>query len=252
MKTLILGTVWQFALLLFLFAKDKNDGHKNLFKLQAWSASDVFFTVILVNFLAYFEYAVEYFLLQSYSIDWSLLRVHPYVFHVLLFLVLITLFKFRFKKNLSALGYGTGNRAKIIGVGMLAAFCNYSVLIALRLAIGGTSGPVEIAGNFGTILDAGVFVFMTVLAGPAIEEAICRGIFYSPYRKKYGPGTAILLTALLFSALHYKAPSFSVVACGVCYGIVYEKTESILASIIAHGATNALILAAPLKFLVIS
>lgn len=86
-----------------------------------------------------------------------------------------------------------------------------------------------------------IFTFYLTLAllAPVCEEVIFRGFFYTGLRSKTGVGLALLLSALLFSAIHFDpgamVPLFTL---GLLFGFVYEKTRSLIPSMVAHGLWN--------------
>lgn len=89
-----------------------------------------------------------------------------------------------------------------------------------------------------------------VLFWPIIEELFFRGLILKNFLRRYSPIYAILLSSLLFGLHHYswfigqQAKSLDnalfYVACGVLYGIIYYKTNSLISVIIAHMTWNIL------------
>jgi membrane protease YdiL (CAAX protease family) len=90
---------------------------------------------------------------------------------------------------------------------------------------------------------------LIVLAGavlaPIAEETFFRGYVFASYRVRYGPLVAAVLSALLFGALHLNVQAFVPIFCmGLLLAWLYQRTESLLPGIIAHGLNNALAFAA--------
>lgn len=88
------------------------------------------------------------------------------------------------------------------------------------------------------------FYLLLLLGGiiaPLKEETIFRGLFYPPLRQDYGRGQAMIFTAALFAVLHLDLVRFLPLFLG---GLVlvwlFEKTESLWPSILAHGTWNIL------------
>ncbi|EEF62150.1 CPBP family intramembrane glutamic endopeptidase [Pedosphaera parvula] len=82
--------------------------------------------------------------------------------------------------------------------------------------------------------------FATIMA-PVAEECLFRGILY-PTIKKYG-GTSIALwsTSLAFAAIHANLPIFiPLTVFAMVLTWLYEKTDNLLACIIAHGLFNTI------------
>jgi membrane protease YdiL (CAAX protease family) len=98
--------------------------------------------------------------------------------------------------------------------------------------------PGEVAG---TLLGV-------VVAAPVLEEVLFRGIVYGSLRARLGPAPSALLSAALFAAVHgYSLIGTATVFLGaVVWALVYERTRSLLPSLLDHGANNALASAADL------
>jgi len=86
---------------------------------------------------------------------------------------------------------------------------------------------------------------MAVIVAPAAEEAIFRGYLYGAARRFAGPTGSMLAASLLFAAVHIHLPAFlGLFALAMALNIIYEKTGSLWAPVIMHGAFNACSLAA--------
>ena len=91
-----------------------------------------------------------------------------------------------------------------------------------------------------------------LLVGP-IEELLFRGVAQGVLRRPFGVPTAIVLASSMFGLIHWVALSgtptekFAYVAIaallGVVLGVLYERTESILAPALAHGVYNSTLFA---------
>lgn len=246
MEFLIFYAIGQSFLLLFLFAKDKNDGEKEFFREQKWSASDIVLLVLSINVLE----LLLYYLLETPFIYRSLyqliLRKNPHIFHSFILLLLtcaflITLLRFRIKQNIKILGFKKNNLLKNIGLGMTTAFIFSLISVIIDLTTGPDSSAIEIVReikNLSGLSDYILYFLVIVILGPIVEESIYRGMLYSPYRKKYGPTKAIIITSLFFSVIHLKVGFGCVFIYGLVYGALYERTESIVPPIVAHGLSN--------------
>ena len=83
-------------------------------------------------------------------------------------------------------------------------------------------------------------VFFALVIAPVSEEALFRGILY-PTIKQYGfPRAALWGTSLLFAAVHVNLPAFlPLVILAIVLTILYERTNNLLACIVAHSLFNA-------------
>lgn len=200
---------------------------------QRWKASDVVITMVLVNFLF-----VAYYLLSKYSS----LKVKPSILHISLFGMLIILFKLKFKQSIRILGFKKDNLLKIIGLSLGVAFFNCLIFYILYLLFGKPETfslyTVKELKYLNSISDYARYLGMSIILVPLIEESINKGILYSPYRKKYGPIKAIIIISLFFSSGHLGGGLLPSFIAGIFNGVLYEKTESIIAPIVAHGAYN--------------
>lgn len=240
MKPLLSVTIWQVLIIVFLIAKDKNDGEKELFKAQPWRSADILLVICLINIFAY----SSYFLSSTRFIRSFFEISRQFLFHSFILLIIIALVKIRAKQSFSILGYKKDDLKKVVGLGIATAFSIYLILNILYFAFakyGTYAGNIieEIKG-FEKPLDYIVYMLMAVIIGPIIEESLYRGIMYAPFRKKYGPTKAIFINALLFSVGHYGVSIVPCLFAGILFSLLYEKTESIISSIVAHSINNLL------------
>lgn len=104
-------------------------------------------------------------------------------------------------------------------------------------------------GESGTAVPSGfsetVFAVMAVcVAAPILEEILCRG-FIMHYLKEYGVVINLIVSAAVFSMLHFSPDTFFVIFfMGILLGVIRLATNSLWASIIAHAANNAVAFAA--------
>lgn len=86
------------------------------------------------------------------------------------------------------------------------------------------------------------FITVSILA-PVSEELYFRGMVYPLMRSRFGVGAALVFSGLFFSSLHFDL--FRLVpiwAGGIVLAYFYEKTGSLVTSIIAHSTWNTLML----------
>lgn len=81
------------------------------------------------------------------------------------------------------------------------------------------------------------------IIAPIVEEFLYRGVLLEHMRKRYNPLTAVIVSSLFFGIahlnLHQGVNAFFI---GLCLGVVYIKTNSLLASIFFHLANNTLVM----------
>ncbi len=144
--------------------------------------------------------------------------------------------------------FGKGERlsvcvilAILIAVGGFCAFGFVNGVIAEGL----TAIGLKVASSELTINGAGEYIFLIVFAAilPAItEETFFRGVLIKSFSEA-GTVFSVLFSACLFSVYHCSATQLVYqFIFGVCFGIVYVKSKSVLPSMIAHFLNNAAVL----------
>lgn len=86
------------------------------------------------------------------------------------------------------------------------------------------------------------FVAISVLA-PISEEIYFRGMAYPVFKARFGKIPAMIISALFFASMHmdiYRLLPICLGGIGLAY--LYEKTGSLITSIIAHSTWNTLML----------
>ncbi len=137
---MVFSIIVQLFLLLFLFAKDKNDGEKELFKRQQWKVSDVVIVLLLMEAYPLYFVLVAYIFLKL-NIDLRPLihslsnRDIGFYASAVELLLLILLFKLKFKQNIRILGLGKANLRKNIGLGILIGLAAFMTVNGLYLLI---------------------------------------------------------------------------------------------------------------------
>lgn len=97
----------------------------------------------------------------------------------------------------------------------------------------------EAAGRLAAAPAAGLLQ-VCVLA-PVMEEILMRGLVLGGLKNSYGTLAALLISALLFAALHFNmVQTLSAFVCGVVLGVLYLKTGSLLCCMAAHCGYNAI------------
>ena len=78
----------------------------------------------------------------------------------------------------------------------------------------------------------------TIFISPISEELIFRGVFLNRLQLAVPVVFAVLISSLLFAALHSFGSIFSAFIFGVCIAILYLKTDNIFVPIFAHFLHN--------------
>jgi len=84
-------------------------------------------------------------------------------------------------------------------------------------------------------------IILIAVAAPFIEETLFRGLLFGSMRTYLGKWTAIIISAAIFSALHFDSIGFFPrFVLGIGLGYLYVKHQSIYPSIGLHGLNNLL------------
>jgi len=90
-----------------------------------------------------------------------------------------------------------------------------------------------------------LMAFFGIVVAPLMEELFFRGLLYPLVRRSLGVVGGVLLTAVLFAAIHGAqlgnawAPVFSIFVVGVALTLVRERTGSVAASFLTHSGYNS-------------
>jgi membrane protease YdiL (CAAX protease family) len=147
----------------------------------------------------------------------------------------------------SKIGFG---RAVATGaVLLLAAYPLVLVASALtQTLLRGVSekqGIVELFNASSTLEQRVLIIVLAVAIAPIAEEFFFRFFLYGVMKQYFGAGIGVVVSALLFAAVHAHLPSFApLFVLGICFTIAYEWTGSLLVSMTMHALFNALALVA--------
>ena len=82
-------------------------------------------------------------------------------------------------------------------------------------------------------------IFFAVVLAPVAEEFVFRGLLFSTAKKLGWPKLGWIGVSLLFALIHVNAPTFlSLFVFALALTWLYEKTDGLLAPIIAHSLFN--------------
>ncbi|MGB0774210.1 MAG: lysostaphin resistance A-like protein [Akkermansiaceae bacterium] len=82
--------------------------------------------------------------------------------------------------------------------------------------------------------------FMAIIVAPLAEEIVFRGYFYPIIKRCGGATLAIILTSLMFAAVHTNVPALlPLFFLAVLFALAYEITGTLWAPILIHAAFNA-------------
>jgi|SRR5579871_3925728 len=215
-----------------------------------WSYRDVFFFVGLIfpSFVIalILVQAVARFIPFGRGFDELLMQL---VLYILIFGGLYAIFRLRYEQPFwRSLGWGPPFRwanLSFLG-GPLLAFANGYLGYAIRVP--------EIQNPFQQMLldrpSIVLFAIFAVIIGPLCEELAFRGFLMPLLVRDLGAGAGVLVTALIFGAIHAPEYQYSwkhaalICLAGVVFGWVRYRTGSTAASTFMHSSYNLTQLAA--------
>lgn len=115
-----------------------------------------------------------------------------------------------------------------LSIGLVTTFPSLDFLVNFSVPSMSFMSYVPIIGSF----------ISTIIISPIFEELLFRGIFLNKLKLFVPTVFAVLITSLLFGALHSFGSMISAVIFGICMAIMYLKTENICVPIFAHFLNN--------------
>ena len=89
--------------------------------------------------------------------------------------------------------------------------------------------------------DTALLIIFFCIVAPAAEEMLFRAFFYPPLLLRFGRAAGILLTALIFAAMHLNMWTFlPLFVGGLGFALLYDKFRNLWVNICAHMTWNIL------------
>jgi membrane protease YdiL (CAAX protease family) len=166
-------------------------------------------------------------------------------------LLATVLFWIRVVHRTSPTSLGTGRKPWLdaligAGVGILLVPTSEYSLVLIRWVAAALGHPLADpqqvpADVVGTAL--ALFGPVAILAAPIAEEAFFRGFLYQGLRRRHRVLVSAAVSAIVFGLVHYVGPSslqliLPLALVGFGLALVYERRQSLLASICAHAVFN--------------
>ncbi len=122
-----------------------------------------------------------------------------------------------------------------------------SLLVLILQSLVHPTGKVPIEELLNDRQNARLFMLMAVFLAPFFEETVFRGYLYPLFARKLGTGPGILLTGVLFGALHGAQLGWTfgyvgiLSAVGVIFTFVRARTGTVFASFLMHFGYNSVL-----------
>ena len=168
-----------------------------------------------------------------------------YVGLILYFVYRLRFFGEEFKHDLNNIFSKMPFKSLIIIV-LVNVFFSYGMLYISIFALNAIPGfrqfiytPIFSIVGMNTLAGAGALI-STVIISPICEELTVRGVFLNRLKYLVPTSFAIVISSLLFGALHGYGNVISAFVFGICMCIIYLKTKNVLTCIFAHFLNNLL------------
>lgn len=155
-----------------------------------------------------------------------------------IYIVIIFYFIFKLRGQISGVGEDISqlfqpNLVKnVLMIVVLNIFFSYGMLYLTNFALNDFSLPNLFNSFLTTSVIASIFI------SPISEELIFRGVFLNRLRLAVPTVFAVLISSLLFAALHSVGSIFSAFIFGICVAILYLKTDNIFVPMLIHFLNN--------------
>ena len=83
---------------------------------------------------------------------------------------------------------------------------------------------------------------LSVLIGPFVEEFLFRGVLLNKWAEGFGIKKAVILSSLLFMALHLNSFFVPQFILGILLAIIYVKTKTLIYPLLLHSINNFIVL----------
>ena len=161
-----------------------------------------------------------------------------------LYVIVVFYFVFRLKDSLSSLKsdfkevFFKDNLKVIVFVVILNIFISYGFLYLADYLLGVFPDLNLILSFHMSHSIAYASLFVTVVISPICEELIFRGVFYNRFKLIVPVLFAVLVSSLVFAALHSFGNILSAFIFALSMAVLYVKTDNILIPITAHFLNN--------------
>ncbi|WP_142829728.1 CPBP family intramembrane glutamic endopeptidase [Planococcus soli] len=110
------------------------------------------------------------------------------------------------------------------------------------IGVGTENSKTESLQSQMTLLNFAIGFVSAVIISPIYEEIFYRGFLYRFFSSRYGVLSGMLISSLIFTVVHI--PTFNTLpvnfVSGLIFSWVYQKTGSIIPSILIHGIFNGI------------
>jgi membrane protease YdiL (CAAX protease family) len=173
------------------------------------------------------------------------LLVAQIVAYIPLLAAALPLLPFAARRSLGEIGLHppTGSDVRAGALGMIAMYVFAEAAAVLQKFAFHVEGTQQAVRLFGTTHDRTLIyglIGLAVFIAPVVEELLFRGFVFNALLRYVNVGLAAVVSGIIFGIAHFDATAFFPLACGgIVLALVYYRTGSLTASMLTHGAFNA-------------
>lgn len=154
-----------------------------------------------------------------------------------------------YKKDLILTGqYGQKSKGTAVGIKQVLAVVGITICLSIGLNNVISMSPlVQMSEEYQNASDAfygstlGIELLGSALITPYLEELLHRGVVFGRLRRRMGMWPAVLVSALIFAALHFNMVQFIYAfLLGIVFALFVEKTGKLSSAVIAHVVANGI------------
>lgn len=133
--------------------------------------------------------------------------------------------------------------------GIFLAFFSQSIAGMIELAIGIETGSENTQYLISVISKLPIFIIITSVIGPILEEVVFRKIIFGSLYKRWNFFISALLSSFIFGLVHFEFEHIILyTAMGFTFAFLYAKTQRILVPIAAHVMMNTTVVLGQIVF----
>ncbi|MDR4507947.1 MAG: CPBP family intramembrane metalloprotease [Candidatus Brocadiaceae bacterium] len=159
----------------------------------------------------------------------------------------------KYHQSITMLGLSLENLSRNIKQGVKRYLITLPLIMLAGFLINAISNYYEITPEMQDVVEwvlsekSGFVLFSLIFFGsviaPVFEEIIFRGFLQSALKNSFGKNYAIIISASLFAFVHMDIFAFlQIFILGLLLGYLYERTQTLAASIVVHILHNSLTL----------
>lgn len=127
--------------------------------------------------------------------------------------------------------------------GVFLAIGSQLIAVQIEFLLGVEPGSNNTEEFIKIIQHAPLFIIVTTILGPVLEEIVFRKVIFGTLFKKYNFWISAIISSLIFSIAHMEFEHILLYAAmGMTFAFLYAKTKRIIVPIISHVLMNSMVI----------